>query len=112
MIVLTKIELKLLPEVISHLRKLGNAETAPKYRGEGLCCEMEERFPDMPSLFVIVDCTGYSFFSGNDVYPVKHPFFIDNPGHSFHVTNNHWEGEYGDRRKKLCLYIANELEDI
>lgn len=65
-------------------------------------------------------CSGWEHFSGRDVYPVPAPVpeeFRDPASRPFWdgslaadehywVTLNHWEGEYGDRRRELALWLS------
>ncbi len=53
----------------------------------------------------------WSFYSGNTMFPVPHPFIPD-PHEAFAETEDLWEGDYGLNRKLLCLYVADKLDKM
>ena len=47
-------------------------------------------------------------YSGNALFPVPHPKKTPNRGYM--EESNVWKGEYGELRKELAAWLADELE--
>ena len=93
-------------EVIEYLRKLGNGEIEPGSIKKGICFNLYKCY--LVVISVYVDWTTWSEFSGDKTYPVGHD---PRDAYESFVEGLHlWEGEYGASRKRLCLWIADQLE--
>lgn len=58
--------------------------------------------------FVSVLSRHWSEGSGHYRYPVPHP---EGAICSFNTTDNLWIGEYGEARKRLCLWLAETIDN-
>lgn len=56
----------------------------------------------------IIPFDKYPNYSGNIVYPIKHPDL--NPKNAFHDFHK-WHGGYGKERKRFCRWCADYLCD-
>lgn len=50
----------------------------------------------------------WPLYSGYAWFPVPHPSMPANL--AFHASIPKWDGEYGDNRRKFCLFIAEQTE--
>ena len=90
---------------IQILRDLGTGKRRPKCSAEGLCVEM--------CAFRMVSdlAPKWSEYSGNNEYPVPHPTL--DPYDAFWSRKQLWRNDaYGDARRRLCLFLADELERL
>ena len=107
--------------VCGHLRNLGNGITRPKYLSEGICLELEE---SLDYLIGSHDCNAlenayfkFEHYSGSYSYPVAsarsykgHP--VEAARVEFYNGPAKWgRSKYADRRRALCILLANEIED-
>lgn len=100
-----------------HLNKLGTGEVEPRHLGAGICNELGhftfENAPGCCSVFVVQDLSrSWSEFSGEEDFPITDPEYPDNPFKSYIYKANLWVGEYGASRKRLCLFLAEELKSV
>ena len=93
-----------LDEAIKELEYLGNGGE-PKYTNLGICGNVCESITILKLQELWVHWPEYS---GMSLYPVPHPKYDSHLG--LLKTHNVWEGEYGNNRRKLCLWLADELE--
>ncbi len=94
--------------LIERLRSLASGEAKPLDIELGICHEvrMMSRLMSRPVLFIIVRWPEHS---GHSSYPVRHPKM--SPQDAFMEGSDLWQDdEYGKARKRLCIFIADELE--
>ena len=95
--------------LIGHLRKLGHKEIEPQWRDDGICSELTREGIPNSDLFIAIYAERWPKYSGSRVFPVPEP--DKNPVSSYSFTKNKWDNTpYGDNRRELCLFIADELE--
>lgn len=120
--------------VIEELVALGNGKQIPREdRMFGLCNYMEGFIKPLVDstleknyVYDLESLVGYysgdsrlyekfvgewEFFSGNLCFPVPCKGYR-NPDDAYDDTEDLWVGEYGDTRRKLCLYLAERLEEL
>ena len=91
-----------------HLRKLGNNKINPTVPGMGICCEIELKYGTKTLKQVKLLFRQWPEFSGRKVFPVPHPTL--GPSVAFLTQNPLWgNDEYGDARRRLCKFIADNL---
>ena len=92
-------------DLIEHLEKLGKGEILPKRSYRGICSELHEQFDDIRLRgFVRTRSPGWKHYSGEERYPVG--------GQAECERLRLWEDdEWGDKRRDLCLYLAQSLRD-
>ena len=97
-------------EIIQHCKALGNGETQPDCEVVGLCRELTKLFGI--DIWEIVDFSLYPNFSGDSAYPI--PSFRPDmtPEEIYDLCHNLWEGEYGNERRRFCLWVAYKLEEL
>lgn len=95
-------------EIATHCRKLGLGEVTPIYTVTGLCYELGTLFKMDRGKFREL-ARSYPNHSGNSHYPIPAPDGSD-PEEVWRETENLWIGEYGEERKRFCLWLANEIE--
>lgn len=101
--------------LINHLRGLGTGEIAPVRGGtRGICCELNHLMGEGVITYSekrVVHClmTLWPEYSGSADYPVLTPRFSSARA-AFRFTSDKWEGTYGAARKRLCLWLADQLE--
>lgn len=101
-------------EIIKHLKLLGREVKKPSCTVNGICRELIEVFdinfcPFSSGHYDFYD--DWEFYSGSLIHPVKHPEHRS-PKRAFEFTANIWVSEYGARRKSLCFYIADKLDQM
>ena len=90
-------------EIVEAIR---NIESHPKFNTDfGICCNAGysifiKLFPEFFRL--------YPNFSGDELYPVKHPTIPD-PYEAFEEEAC-WEGEYGEERRKFLQWLADNIQ--
>lgn len=52
----------------------------------------------------------WEWFSGYMRYPVSHPN-LDSPKTAYDNVRDLWAGEYGDRRRDFCRFVAGKLRE-
>ena len=103
-------------DAINYLKNLGLGCTPsePKY---GICSNLKTFLDSRVNMLITRDilykvynlsCT-WERYSGDDSYPVPDPEGGD-PEDKYNITCNKWTGCYGDLRRELCLYLAEELQ--
>lgn len=104
-------------KVIEHLRALGRKEVDPIDNNQGLCSELSERFYFSGDVCLtdeqledVQDLMNDWPKSSDEIeFPVPHPTM--DPVESYCVCDDLWgDDEYGDNRRELCLWLADELE--
>lgn len=94
-------------ELADHLEQLGKGEIQPNKIGFGICYEVDcvagEYLDEVRALM-----TEWPRYSGNTFFPVPHPEYGAAFGYS--DAKSEWEDdEYGDSRRELCLWLADEI---
>lgn len=95
-------------ELAEHLRKLSSGAVQPKEPGNGLCFEIRRFELCSGSLGneVIDEMPHWPAGTGGDCHPVPHPDQA-----SYYSVENKWAAdEYGDNRRELCAWLAEQLE--
>jgi hypothetical protein len=95
-------------ELIEYLRSIGNSEIVPTFVGVGICDYVGDLFGGEALYDAQKHFRSFEYFSGDMRFPVTHPGMI--PHTAYRYLKNLYVGEYGRRRKLLCLHIANKLE--
>lgn len=100
-------------EIAAHLLALSKREIESININSGICAELSEVF-DLShyeiSIIVGDIAENWSKFSGSRTFPVPHPM-IDS-ARAFD-TGSIWSAdEYGNNRRDLCAFIAEELLKI
>lgn len=54
----------------------------------------------------------WSEYSGNYNYPVPYEHRYKSAREAFYVCEDLWSGEYGEARKRLCKFLADQLEHL
>lgn len=95
--------------VIGRLKGLSSGKIKPKDPFQGVCIEMSDFIGDSGVVLdVLKTIQRWSLHSGVKSYPV--PLEGVDPCMAYNSTKyNHWKGSYGDNRKKLCKWLADEL---
>lgn len=98
-------------KLIEHLRGLGNRDIDPVGQSWGVCDEIDE-FADYLTCDRCKDIMRdwpKRVDYGDGGFFVPHPFL--SPYTAFMHTDDLWEdSEYGDNRRELCLWLAEQLE--
>ena len=89
---------RITPSLIVH----GSCHTLKK-----LCGELYHSF-DLPTYISDVISPSWEFYSGESLYPVSVPEGFC-PEDAYEESANLWIGDYGQRRKDYCEYVASEL---
>ena len=58
--------------------------------------------------------TEWRDYSGNKLYPVPAPYYLQNPRKAadlYYNTNFHWFGIYGAYRRELLFFMINTLKE-
>lgn len=57
--------------------------------------------------------TQWDDFSGDDLFPVPpvEGMVSEDPMDAYLCVSDEWRGEYGKKRRELCLYLAGRLEE-
>lgn len=103
-------------ELAQHLRDLGNGVIKPRHTSEGICRELqilvnEDRISPRQRIYISILMRGWPKHSGSLTYPVRHSWLISET--AYHDTNNLWDNdEYGNNRRELCIWLADELEKL
>ena len=96
-------------KLINHLNALGNGEIEPVENHLGLCDEISLSFGHRKLQVVKGYFKDWEFFSGSVAFPVPHDTMSDTDAYFF--SGNLWaNNEYGDSRRLLCNFLANELQ--
>lgn len=99
--------------LIEHLRKLGNREIEPDCTGNGICWELRcLRVKGIDIDYNLIESiwSNWEHFSGNISFPLSSPDSKDDPATQW-TSRYKWDNTpYGNLRRELCLYIADELE--
>lgn len=86
-------------------------------RQEGICHNIWRMTSfDAPTPFkdhLMHMMTQWAGFSGDDLFPVPHVegMISKNPMDAYLYVSDEWAGEYGKKRRELCLYLSNRLEE-
>lgn len=104
--------------LIEHLRRLGNG-AMPSQKSEGICLEVHEFLHENIHVNQIQIIVSYKKQvavamqtwpkrSSSTTYPVPHP---SKAAYAAYMQDNIWgNDEYGNNRRELCLWIADQLE--
>lgn len=107
-----------LPEIIAHLKLLGNNSINPLFKNRGLCEELDSRFTICVDFYSFTDwLETLPYYSSNCIWPIKAPGFNKTYGYyNFMRSNNQnmWDvnTEYGNNRRDFCLQLAKMLEEL
>lgn len=93
-----------------HLRKLGTGEVLPVEADCGICYELERMLPTYKGVrHVIKLMQSWPEYSGDEDYPVPH--FMLPASDAYHYVDDLWgDDEYGNARRRLCTWLADQLE--
>ena len=91
-----------------HLRKLGSIELKAMHPGLGICFEVQRLVSYQNTVFIVRLMGKWPKATGTAGYPVPHPEL--SPPHAFLSVNLWAADEYGDNRRELCLWLADEIE--
>jgi hypothetical protein len=94
-------------EIIEHLRKLGRREIEPINTTAGICEELRDLFK-VAYYHTINTAKKWLWHSGDSGFPVPSPG--KDPEDKYFDTPDKWSGSYGERRRELCLFLADEWE--
>lgn len=93
--------------IIAHLRALGNSEITPIDLDHGVCAEIYNMYGVTVPAKIYEKWTECSNSSSN---PVRCAPSLFNKG-KYNGGINHWDNdEYGDNRRRLCLWLADYFE--
>jgi len=92
------------------LRDLAKFDSIPVRIHCGICSNLKLHALDRTPWSAVVAAAAASWeeFSGDFEYPVPHDELEADVAYD---TGNLWEGAYGDSRRRLCLHVAQWLED-
>ena len=90
-------------EIVEGIR---NFESHSKFdAANGICLNVEVIFGiDLQTEFF----KGYPNFSGDELYPVKHPTIPD--PFEAHEEEGYWSGEYGQERRRFLSWLAENIQ--
>ena len=98
--------------VVEHLRKLGNKEIKPKDADYGICAEMEEMMSFTAQMAISRLMSAWPLVSDRLAYPVPHPYMSAVKAFYFYSDDIWADDEYGDNRRALCLWLADEIDKM
>ena len=92
------------------LRDLSKPGSIPARIYCGICSNLKLHALDRTpwSAVVAEAAASWEEFSGDFAFPVPHDELEADVAYD---TGNLWEGAYGDSRRRLCLHVAQWLED-
>ena len=92
------------------LRDLAKFDSIPERRNVGICGNLRLHALDItPWDAVVAEAAAYwEEFSGDFDFPVPHDELEAELAYDIESL---WEGAYGDSRRRLCLHVAQWLED-
>lgn len=99
-------------DIINCLEGLSSGEVQPRNVRYGICYHLYNMFRSVryvefvPAYF----CKEWSEWSGNANHPIVHP--DHSAKDAFYVCEDLWSGGYGASRKRLCKFLAEELEKM
>ena len=101
-------------KIADHLEKLGTYEIQPVHEPLGICYELCRQFPKFFRSkqshidFVYEYAKDWRHYSGYRRFPINHP--NRDAREAFDDQQNLWDdSEYADRRRELCLLMANKI---
>lgn len=95
--------------IIKYLEGLANGTIKPYDEEHGLCACLEEKGLKIPRLSQIFE--SWDKCSGNTIYPVPDPEGETDSCTKYRNTSDMWGGKYGELRKELCQFIADNVRD-
>jgi len=95
---------------IRTLRDLAKFDSIPERRHCGICSNLKLHALDLTPWDEVVAEAAASWeeFSGDFDFPVPH---AELEAELAYTIKSLWEGAYGDSRRRLCLHVAQWLED-
>lgn len=101
-------------DIINYLEGLSSGEVEPIQLQDGICHHLNRMFQfqsvryvdSIPKYF----CKEWPECSGNTAFPIVHP--DHSAREAFYLCEDLWSGEYGASRKRLCKFLAEELEKM
>ena len=92
------------------LRDLAKFDSTPARIHRGICGNLRQHALDRTLWGAVVAKAAASWeeFSGEFEFPVPHDELEADIAYSIESL---WEGAYGDSRRRLCLHVAQWLED-
>lgn len=95
--------------LVEYLQGLGDGSVDP-YPGWGLCTLVALKFENKYDDLLKEYFTSWPMGSRVRGYPVPSVQGGLSAGEMYLSAPNLWEGEYGDLRKELCLYLAKAIK--
>ena len=96
-------------KIMAHLYALGNGDALPIHIGEGICNEINDVF-DVTINEIIF--TYWPDFSGDIYYPVPDAWDICTARDAYECSSNLWDEDlYGNSRRELCVWLANNIKN-
>ena len=93
-----------------HLYRLGTGETLPKDTNYGICAEISNMFGFEFTELLEEQYALWPDGTGHKSIPIPVlDLYKENGYRSYSDIGNKWVGEYGDRRKALCLWVSNQI---
>lgn len=100
-------------EIVDYLRGLGLGKVKPDSTKGGICKNLSSNFSYMFDKLICTLAKSWEKHSGREWFPIA--VHGENPCDTFDEAfkkNTMWEGQYGDDRRELCLFIADKLETM
>lgn len=99
--------------LVKVLRRLSDGSIKPVDNKYGLCQHLVESGFGSELYGLIEPIFEYwPEFSGARRFPVPHPDGYGDAEVAYEYTVNKWIGKYGASRKRLCRWLADELEKM
>lgn len=100
--------------IINYLEGLSSGEVEPIQLKYGICYHLYSmfRFRSVRYVEFIPQylCKEWPEWSGDTGHPIVHP--DHSAREAFYLCEDLWSGEYGASRKRLCKFLAEELEKM
>lgn len=94
----------------AHLRALGNGEIQPNHDCYGICNDVGLNFGRESRGKIYGMMPKWPEFTGDRWYPVPHQTM--SPEDAFDNLDDLWsDDEYGDARRRLCLWLADQIKE-
>jgi hypothetical protein len=99
-----------IPAVIEHLSDLAEYMVEPECKVAGICAEIRNKWPAFDYAVLAALMLGWPEHSGDAYYPVEG----EREDTEATVQDDCWDKhtDNGQKRRRLCDYIANQLQEI